>query len=115
MNPRERQLPNDVPSRPSGWLGMNPRELDWERISSELDAQGNAVIGGLLTRAECAAIAALYAREDIFRSRVVMERHGYGRGEYKYFAHTRCPRSSPYFGGASTPISCPSRTAGTKR
>ncbi len=61
--------------------------LDWPEISSELDAQGNAVIEALLTRAECDAIAALYAREDLFRSRVVMTRHGYGRGEYKYFAY----------------------------
>src|SRR4051794_32947966 len=61
--------------------------LDWERVSSELDAQGNCVIEALLTRAECDAIAALYPREDIFRSRVVLGRHGFGRGEYKYFAY----------------------------
>ncbi|HTB73327.1 MAG TPA: 2OG-Fe(II) oxygenase [Polyangiaceae bacterium] len=61
--------------------------LDWPRIASELDAQGNAVIEALLTRAECDAVAALYAREDLFRSRVVMGRHGFGRGEYRYFAY----------------------------
>ncbi len=61
--------------------------LDWPRIASDLDAQGNAVMEALLTRAECEAIAALYAREDLFRSRVVMARHGFGRGEYKYFAY----------------------------
>ena len=72
---------------PSDPVEERVASLDWERISSELDAQGNAVIEALLTRAECDAIVALYSREDIFRSRVVMGRHGYGRGEYKYFAY----------------------------
>ncbi|WP_438016020.1 2OG-Fe(II) oxygenase [Sorangium sp. So ce315] len=60
---------------------------DWARASEELDAQGCAVIEELLTAAECGELAALYAREELFRSRVVMARHGFGRGEYKYFAH----------------------------
>ena len=51
----------------------------------ELDAQGCATIPGLLSRDECEAIAALYAKEELFRSRIVMARHGFGRGEYKYF------------------------------
>lgn len=61
--------------------------LDWERIDGDLDARGCAVTGSLLADDECAALAALYAADDPFRSRVVMARHGYGRGEYKYFAH----------------------------
>jgi uncharacterized protein len=61
--------------------------LDWPRIESELDAQGHAVIEGLLPPDTCVAIAALYAKDDLFRSRVVMSRHGFGRGEYKYFAY----------------------------
>ncbi|WP_437777813.1 2OG-Fe(II) oxygenase [Sorangium sp. So ce1097] len=60
---------------------------DWARVAQELDAQGCAVVEGLLTGAECGELAALYAREEPFRSRVVMARHGFGRGEYKYFAH----------------------------
>lgn len=70
-------------------IGVEARvtAVDWQRASEELDAQGNAAIEGLLTRAECDELAALYAREDVFRSRVVMGRHGFGRGEYKYFAH----------------------------
>lgn len=60
---------------------------DWQRMSRELDAQGNAVLEGLLTRAECDELAALYGREELFRSRVVMGRHGFGRGEYQYFAY----------------------------
>jgi len=61
--------------------------LDWPRVTEELDAQGFALLGGLLTRAECDALASLYPREELFRSRVVMGRHGFGRGEYQYFAH----------------------------
>ena len=61
--------------------------IDWERVSADLDAQGSATIERLISPAECKALAALYASEDRFRSRVVMERHGYGRGEYKYFRY----------------------------
>ncbi|WP_444813365.1 2OG-Fe(II) oxygenase [Variovorax gracilis] len=61
--------------------------IDWAQASSDLDEQGSAVIPGLLTRAECERLAAMYASEASFRSRVVMERHGFGRGEYKYFAY----------------------------
>ena len=61
--------------------------LDWERIAAELDGHGCAVAPGLLTPAECAAYAASYASSELFRSRVVMERHGFGRGEYRYFAY----------------------------
>lgn len=60
--------------------------LDWARIGAELDAFGCATTGSLLDAASCAALAALYDREDGFRSRIVMARHGFGRGEYKYFA-----------------------------
>jgi uncharacterized protein len=59
--------------------------IDAHTMTNELDAQGWALLPALLTRAECEGLAALYAREPLFRSRVVMERHGYGRGEYKYF------------------------------
>jgi hypothetical protein len=61
--------------------------IDWARVSSDLDARGCATIEKLLVPAECDALAALYQEHDRFRSRVVMERHGYGRGEYKYFAY----------------------------
>jgi hypothetical protein len=61
--------------------------IDWERMASDLDAYGCATTERLLGRAECEAIAALYAHEDLFRSRVVMARHGFGRGEYRYFAY----------------------------
>ncbi|WP_211844037.1 2OG-Fe(II) oxygenase [Neoroseomonas oryzicola] len=61
--------------------------LDWARIAADLDAFGCATTGPLLTPEDCAALAALYDREDGFRSRIVMARHGFGRGEYKYFAN----------------------------
>jgi hypothetical protein len=61
--------------------------LDWTAIAGRLDMEGHAVIERLLTPGECTATASLYVQEDRFRSRVVMARHGYGRGEYKYFAY----------------------------
>jgi len=61
--------------------------LDWQHLSTELDAQGSAVIEQLLTADECRALAALYSQDPLFRSRVVMARHGFGRGEYRYFAY----------------------------
>ena len=59
--------------------------LDWTQIAGSLDEQGSAVIEGVLTPAECARVAALYNDESMFRSRIVMARHSFGRGEYKYF------------------------------
>src|SRR3984957_13187446 len=61
--------------------------IDWTQATSDLDAQGCAVLKGLLTAEECRALAALYPDDKIFRSRVVMGRHGFGRGEYKYFSY----------------------------
>jgi len=61
--------------------------IAWDRVEEELGAFGCAVIPGLLPAKECTAAAALYERPDLFRSRVVMERHGFGRGEYQYFAY----------------------------
>jgi hypothetical protein len=60
---------------------------NWEQISEHLDAHGWAVLPQLLTAGECAALAGLYDDDSKFRSRIVMARHGFGRGEYKYFAH----------------------------
>jgi hypothetical protein len=59
---------------------------DWSALTVELDAYGAAVLPGLLTPAQCQALAALYDR-DIFRSHIHMARHGFGRGEYKYFRY----------------------------
>ncbi|WP_396616376.1 2OG-Fe(II) oxygenase [Lysobacter soli] len=61
---------------------------DWDRVATSLDACGHAILPGLLGETECRAIAALYDRPDGFRSRVVMARHGFGSGEYRYFAYS---------------------------
>jgi hypothetical protein len=65
--------------------------LDWARIAGDLDTHGCATTGVLLTPSECRALAASYASDDIFRSRVIMGRHGFGRGEYKYFDYPLPP------------------------
>jgi hypothetical protein len=59
--------------------------VDWTRVDQDLDAGGSATLAALLAGAECRTLAALYPQDAIFRSRVVMERHSFGRGEYKYF------------------------------
>ena len=61
--------------------------LDWRRISQDLDTQGSAILERLIPSDECRAVVAMYPQDDLFRSRVVMARHGFGRGEYKYFAY----------------------------
>ncbi|GAC1637716.1 MAG: 2OG-Fe(II) oxygenase [Bradyrhizobium sp.] len=71
--------PSDIPTRVEA--------IDWAQAGLDLDSQGAAVLKGLLSRQECRALAALYPDQSRFRSRVVMGRHGFGRGEYKYFAY----------------------------
>jgi hypothetical protein len=61
--------------------------LDWAAISARLDASGCATTGALLAPEECAALAQTYDSDAAFRSRVVMARHGFGSGEYKYFSY----------------------------
>ncbi len=65
--------------------------VDWPRIEAELDAQGCAVVRAALTPAQCAALKDGYADAAQFRSRVVMERHGFGKGEYQYYAYPLPP------------------------
>jgi hypothetical protein len=64
---------------------------DWADVGRALDMRGNAVLPGLLAARQCDELAALYPRESGFRSRIVMARHGFGRGEYKYFAYPLPP------------------------
>jgi hypothetical protein len=61
--------------------------VDWQRVGDDLDRGGWAPLGRLLTAEECRSLAALYGDEASFRSTIVMARHGFGRGEYKYFAY----------------------------
>lgn len=78
-----------------GTIGALPAEnavarvnaLDWQQIGRHLDEQGSALLQDVLSPEECQAFAALYPEESLFRSRVVMGRHGFGRGEYKYFSY----------------------------
>ena len=68
-------------------LALAAPATDWDHIAGELDAQGCTTVPGLLGVADCRALVASYANADDFRKRVVMARHGFGRGEYQYFAY----------------------------
>ena len=87
MSPVEAAGERAAESEPARDVSARVDRLDWGRIAAELDAQGCARIEGLLSPEECAGLARLYAADDLFRSRVVMGRHGFGRGEYKYFRY----------------------------
>jgi uncharacterized protein len=75
----------------AGAIDLRIDRLDWSAITQKLDASGFVVIGPLLTAAECRELADLYLRDELFRSRVVMARHGFGSGEYKYFDYPLPP------------------------
>jgi uncharacterized protein len=68
-------------------VGNRVGGFDWSKIASHLDAHGWALLPTLLTTDECSALAGLYGNDRHFRSHIVMARHGFGRGEYKYFAY----------------------------
>jgi uncharacterized protein len=61
--------------------------LNWPQLTDELNEQGSALLKSVLTPEECVSLSSLYLNEAGFRSRVVMARHGFGRGEYKYFSY----------------------------
>lgn len=77
-------IPGADSSRP---LGERVASLDWDNIESTLNLNGFAVTPTLLTPTECQALTALYDEKERFRSRIVMERYAFGRGEYKYFGY----------------------------
>lgn len=60
---------------------------DWEAATKSLDENGNALLPGLLTAAQCAELTAMYGEDERYRTRIVMAKHGFGAGEYKYFAY----------------------------
>jgi hypothetical protein len=64
---------------------------DWSRLTESLDSSGVVRIRNLLPEETCRELAGLYAQDSLFRSRVVMSRHGFGRGEYRYFAYPLPP------------------------
>lgn len=81
-------LSSQTPLQTTDWT-QRAAAIDWSETAETLHHQGNAVLPQLLSATECAALAALYdsADERTFRSRVVMQRHGFGQGEYRYFSH----------------------------
>jgi hypothetical protein len=76
---------------PAAALAERVAAIDWHRVDADLEAEGSARIEHLITPSECAALASLYDQDAdqaaIFRSRVVMAQHGFGRGEYRYFSY----------------------------
>ena len=68
-------------------IAVHVAALNWQALADELTAHGYAIVPGMLTADECAAVAAQYAQPQLFRSRVVMARHGFGSGEYQYFRY----------------------------
>lgn len=76
-------------TRPS--IPKRIRALDWSGMAAALDAQGYALTGPFLGPEECAALIQAYDDDARFRRRVVMARHGYGKGEYQYFAYPLPP------------------------
>jgi hypothetical protein len=87
MNARDRALEEIAPADVQTRLAS----AGWEGLAGDLDARGSAVIERLLSPAQCRSIALLYEADESFRSKVVMERHGFGRGEYKYFSYPLPP------------------------
>jgi hypothetical protein len=77
-------MPDTNPKQTSG---ERTARYDWREIVASLDVDGYAVLDGLLSPGECTAIASLYPDETHFRSHIVMARHGFGRGEYRYFRY----------------------------
>lgn len=75
-------------SPPKAGPGMEIGKVD---IAGELAEQGFARLPQLVSPADCARMIALYPADDAFRSRIVMARHGFGRGEYKYFRYPLPP------------------------
>jgi len=80
-------MPEKAEPMPQPSLAQRLADCDWTAAATALDADGYAVLGPLLTPAECEGIAGLFEQDAAFRNRVVMQRHGYGRGEYRYFAY----------------------------
>lgn len=72
-------------------MTCTPARHDWPAIESTLDQEGWAVLPGLLSPQSCADLAAVYDAHALFRSTVTMARHGFGRGEYRYFAYPLPP------------------------
>jgi len=84
---RQPALPAAAPNAADGDLAARVAALPWDAIAAQLDERGFATTDALLSAAECRVLAELYPAAERFRSRIVMARHGFGRGEYQYFAY----------------------------
>src|SRR6202022_4976422 len=82
---------NIIRPAPPSDIAARVDAVDWTQATGDLDAQGCAVLKGFLSAEECRALAALYPDDSQFRSRIVMSRHGFGRGEYKYLSYPLPP------------------------
>ncbi len=78
---------NMVPASADASAAARIAAYDWKALAGELDGFGCAVLPQLLTPEECSSVASLYADESHFRSHIIMARHGFGRGEYRYFKY----------------------------
>jgi hypothetical protein len=84
--------PPDRPAtKESNAVSQHVAALDWPGLTSELDAHGCATITSLLASEQCTSLAEMYPADEHFRSRVIMSKHGFGRGEYRYFAYPLPP------------------------
>jgi hypothetical protein len=86
---RTAQIENDATAGSATPLAVG--RIAWAKVAAELDAHGCATVGPLLSARQCRSLSAMFAAEEPFRRRVVMAQHGYGRGEYKYFAYPLPP------------------------
>jgi hypothetical protein len=87
MNATAQNAIADIASADSRSLTRRLSKYDWDAITSNLNAYGCAVLENLLTAKECKSVAALYPHDEMFRSHVHMARHGFGKGDYKYFRY----------------------------
>jgi uncharacterized protein len=74
-------------SEVAGAIAERLNGVAWQRVEADLDAYGGAMLERLFTPEECDAVTAMYPDDAAFRSRILMTRHGFGRGEYKYFRY----------------------------
>src|SRR5436853_6343844 len=77
----------NTPVCPCSAIAERAASLDWQRLAADLDTNGCAVAGAVLSPAECQVLAESYAEVGLFRRRIVMARHGFGRGEHKSFGY----------------------------
>jgi len=78
--------------------------LDWGTLAADLDQRGHAVIPHLARSAECEALVDLYPRDAAYRKTITMARHGFGRGEYRYYAHPLPPLVAALRGALYPPL-----------